>query len=94
MAQQTQETKNNETTEERPAVDTLDYEAAKEELTQTVRALEEGGLSLDDSLDLWERGEELAQRCESLLKGAHQRIEATLQKTEDEADDNASTDES
>ena len=45
----------------------LSYEEAREELVSTVRQLEQGGLSLDDSLALWERGEELGQRCEELL---------------------------
>lgn len=69
--------------DELPAVDTLDYETARDELAETVRRLEQGGLSLDDSLALWERGEKLAQRCEELLVGAHKRIEETLEKTVD-----------
>ena len=56
----------------------LSYEEAREELVSTVRQLEQGGLSLDDSLALWERGEELGQRCEELLAGAHKRIEDAL----------------
>ena len=56
----------------------LNYEEARDELVETVRCLEQGGLSLDDSLALWERGEELGQRCEELLAGAHKRIEEAL----------------
>ena len=44
----------------------LNYEEARDELVETVRCLEQGGLSLDDSLALWERGEELGQRCEAV----------------------------
>jgi exodeoxyribonuclease VII small subunit len=43
-----------------------------------VRALEAGGLSLDDSLALWERGERLARRCEQQLAGARDRVDAVL----------------
>ena len=43
------------------AVDTLGYEQARDELVEVVRALEAGGLSLDDSVALWERGEALAR---------------------------------
>lgn len=56
----------------------LGYEQARDELTEVVRKLETGGLSLEDSLALWERGETLAKLCERHLAGARQRIEAAL----------------
>ena len=59
-------------------VSELGYEEARDELIEVVRALEQGGLDLDASLKLWERGEELARRCEEHLAGARQRIEDTL----------------
>jgi exodeoxyribonuclease VII small subunit len=43
-----------------------------------VRLLEQGGLDLDASLALWERGEELAKRCEEHLAGARKRVTDTL----------------
>jgi exodeoxyribonuclease VII small subunit len=43
-----------------------------------VRVLEQGGLDLDESLKLWERGEQLAKRCEEHLAGARKRIEDAL----------------
>ncbi|HTK63371.1 MAG TPA: exodeoxyribonuclease VII small subunit [Pseudonocardia sp.] len=43
-----------------------------------VKALEVGGLSLDESLRLWERGEKLARLCEQRLAGARERVEAVL----------------
>ena len=69
----------------------LSYEEAREELVSTVRQLEQGGLSLEDSLALWERGEELGQRCEELLAGAHKRIADALaaRATSDDDDDAA-----
>lgn len=63
---------------ERPAVDGLDYEQARDELVEVVRALEVGGLGLDESVALWERGEALAKRCTDQLAGARTRIETTL----------------
>lgn len=50
------------------------YEEAREELAETVRRLEAGGLPLEQSLLLWERGEALADRCEELLRGARERL--------------------
>ena len=56
----------------------LGYEQSRDELIEVVRQLEEGGLDLDASLKLWERGEELAKRCEEHLAGARERVERTL----------------
>lgn len=56
----------------------LGYEACRDELIEVVRLLEQGGLDLDASLTLWERGEQLAKRCEEHLAGARQRIEDAL----------------
>lgn len=59
-------------------VTTLGYEAARDELVDVVRRLEAGGLSLEDSLALWERGEALATACERHLAGARERVETAL----------------
>jgi exodeoxyribonuclease VII small subunit len=56
----------------------LDYETARNELVEVVRKLEAGGLSLDESLVLWERGEVLATVCERHLAGARSRVETAL----------------
>jgi exodeoxyribonuclease VII small subunit len=56
----------------------LGYEECRDELMEVVRLLEQGGLDLDASLQLWERGEQLAQRCEEHLAGARKRIEDVL----------------
>ena len=60
----------------------LGYEAARDELVEVVRRLEAGGLSLEDSLALWERGEALAAVCERHLAGARERVDAALAKVE------------
>ena len=56
----------------------LGYEACRDELVEVVRLLEQGGLDLDTSLKLWERGEQLAKRCEEHLAGARKRVEDVL----------------
>lgn len=56
----------------------LGYEEARDELIEVVRQLEHGGLDLDASLKLWQRGEELAKRCEEHLAGARQKVADTL----------------
>ncbi|WP_199432517.1 exodeoxyribonuclease VII small subunit [Qaidamihabitans albus] len=61
----------------------LGYEQARDQLIEVVRELEAGGLSLEDSLALWEKGEELAKLCERHLEGARERIEAALASVED-----------
>lgn len=64
------------------------YERARDELVNVVKMLEQGGLDLDDSLALWERGEALAKRCEEHLAGARERVENALAAgDEDEFDD-------
>lgn len=61
------------------------YEQARDELADVVRRLETGGLSLEDSLALWERGEALAKLCERHLAGARQRIDTALAEAEPDA---------
>ncbi|MFT3715774.1 MAG: exodeoxyribonuclease VII small subunit [Gordonia sp. (in: high G+C Gram-positive bacteria)] len=64
-------------------VDELGYEQARDELAQVVARLEQGGLGLDESLELWERGEQLAQRAMTHLQGARERIEKALDDSAD-----------
>jgi exodeoxyribonuclease VII small subunit len=58
--------------------DTLGYEQARDELVDVVRRLEAGGATLEESLALWERGEELARVCRRWLEGARARLDAAL----------------
>jgi exodeoxyribonuclease VII small subunit len=60
------------------AAPALTYEAARDELVEVVRRLEQGGASLEESLALWERGEELARVCQAWLDGAQSRLDAVL----------------
>ncbi|GAA1137364.1 exodeoxyribonuclease VII small subunit [Streptomyces javensis] len=61
---------------------TLGYEQARDELVEVVRRLEAGGTSLEESLALWERGEELAKVCRHWLEGARARLDAALAEDE------------
>ncbi|MFC4499939.1 MULTISPECIES: exodeoxyribonuclease VII small subunit [Streptomyces] len=56
----------------------LGYEQARDELVEVVRRLEAGGTTLEESLALWERGEELARVCRRWLEGARARLDAAL----------------
>ncbi|MBE4772217.1 MULTISPECIES: exodeoxyribonuclease VII small subunit [Streptomyces] len=64
----------------------LGYEQARDELIEVVRRLEAGGTTLEESLALWERGEELAKVCRRWLDGARARLDAALAE-EDAAED-------
>ncbi|MBI3692747.1 MAG: exodeoxyribonuclease VII small subunit [Mycolicibacterium aromaticivorans] len=64
--------------DETTPISQLGYEDCRDQLIEVVRVLEQGGLDLDSSLKLWERGEELARRCEEHLAGARKRIEDAL----------------
>ncbi|MGM3372241.1 exodeoxyribonuclease VII small subunit, partial [Escherichia coli] len=52
---------------------------ARAELVEVVRALEAGGTTLEESLALWERGEQLARTCQEWLDGARRRLDAVLE---------------
>jgi exodeoxyribonuclease VII small subunit len=54
------------------------YEQAREELVEVVRRLENGGVTLEESLALWERGEALAKICQQWLDGARARLDGAL----------------
>ena len=56
----------------------LSYEQARDELMSVLQRLEAGGVTLEESLSLWERGEQLAERCKELLGNARARLDAAL----------------
>ena len=67
----------------------IPYEQARDELIETVRKLEAGGTTLEESLALWERGEQLATICQQWLDGARERLRAATGEDDDheEADE-------
>jgi len=60
----------------------LSYEQARAELREIVQALESGGQPLEESLALWQRGEELAELCQRWLDGARTRLDAAIAASE------------
>lgn len=66
------------------ALSSLSYEQARGELVQVVQRLEAGGSTLEESLELWERGEQLSRVCREWLEGARARLDAVLEAEEDE----------
>ncbi len=53
----------------------LSFEDALAELEQIVRTLEQGSAPLDESIELYKRGDRLKRHCEARLKAAQARIE-------------------
>lgn len=62
--------------------ETPSYEEARDELVAVVQKLEAGGTSLQESIALWERGEELAAICQRWLDGARARLDAVMNPAE------------
>jgi exodeoxyribonuclease VII small subunit len=58
-----------------PPVETLSFESALRELEQIVTRLEQGEVDLEDSINLYERGQALKAHCEKKLKSAESRLE-------------------
>jgi exodeoxyribonuclease VII small subunit len=58
----------------------LSYEEARDELVKVVAELEQGSVTLEESLALWERGEALATACENWLTGARKRLDEAVAK--------------
>ena len=66
-----------------PPPEALSYEQARDKLAAVVKRLEAGGLTLEQSLELWERGERLAAVCEEWLDGARARLAAAMAKRDE-----------
>lgn len=62
-----------------PVPDDLGYEQARDELVTVVQRLEAGGTTLEESIALWERGEQLAAICQRWLDGARARLDAVME---------------
>ena len=58
-----------------PDIATLSFEQALQALEAIVRQLESGEVPLDESITLYERGEELRRHCQARLDAAQARIE-------------------
>jgi len=58
-----------------PEIETLSFEAALAQLEAIVRSLETGTEPLDQSIELYQRGDRLKRHCEARLKAAQARID-------------------
>jgi exodeoxyribonuclease VII small subunit len=65
------------------------YEQARDELAEVVKRMEAGGLTLEQSLQLWERGERLAAVCTEWLEGARARLAEAMAKRSEGGDPEA-----
>jgi exodeoxyribonuclease VII small subunit len=61
--------------------DNPDFEKSLAELEQIVERMEQGELSLDESLKQFERGIVLTRNCQSALQQAEQKVEILLRKS-------------
>jgi exodeoxyribonuclease VII small subunit len=84
VASSGKEVKEKEVKEE--AKEALSYEQARDKLTAVVKRLEAGGLTLEQSIEAWERGEQLAAVCAEWLDGARARLAAAMAKQRDGAE--------
>ena len=66
-------------------IDELSFEAAFEELEGIIARLEAGDLPLDESVELYERGRKLSERCQTLLDEAELRVNKLTDEGEIEA---------
>ena len=74
-------TKDSQSSEIKPS-----YEEARDELAEIVESLEDGSATLEESLKLWERGEELAKICQEWLDGAKKKLDAAKKPAANEAE--------
>lgn len=70
----------NKASKKQPA---FDFEKSMEELEQLVTNMEQGDLTLEQSLKEFERGVELTRHCQKALQEAEQKVEILLQKSGD-----------
>lgn len=63
------------------AIDTLPFDRALSQLQEAVGRLEAGGLPLEESIALYERGVALHDHCARLLSGAELRVQRLLEQT-------------
>jgi exodeoxyribonuclease VII small subunit len=61
----------------------FDFEAALEELEALVSSMEEGELSLEESLQAFEQGIKLTRECQGALKNAEQKVQVLLNESGD-----------
>ena len=63
--------------------DSFNFEQALEDLEELVTAMEEGELSLEESLQAFERGIKLTRECQTALKKAEQKVQVLINEVGD-----------
>ena len=58
--------------------DSFNFEQALENLEELVTAMEEGELSLEESLQAFEKGIKLTRECQTALKKAEQKVQVLI----------------
>lgn len=61
-------------------MDNLTYEESMKELEQVVKDLESNELTLDESIEKFEKGMKLSKHCSELLEGAEKKITLLIEK--------------
>ena len=61
----------------------FNFEKALEELESLVSSMEEGDLSLEESLKAFEQGIKLTRECQSALKQAEQKVQVLISESGD-----------
>ena len=59
-------------------IEAMSYEQARQELTKVISDLEQGSVTLEASMKLWQRGEALAAKCEEWLSGDRAKLDEAL----------------
>ena len=57
----------------------IDFESSLEQLQQLVEQMEEGELSLEDSLKAFEKGIKLTRECQQALQEAEQKVQMLME---------------
>ena len=61
----------------------FDFEKALEKLEELVSSMEEGDLTLEDSLEAFEKGIKLTRECQAALKEAEQKVQVLISENGD-----------
>ena len=64
----------------------VDFEQALEDLEALVSSMEDGELSLEDSLQAFEKGIKLTRKCQAALKQAEQKVQVLINENGDTED--------
>ena len=63
--------------------DRIDFEQAMQRLEDIVKKMEEGNVSLDDALELFEKGVNLIKLCQKKISSAEQKVALLIQDSQD-----------